>query len=143
MQLRFMKLDKEAIIPTRATLHSAGIDLYSLESLTIYAGAVHKVKTGIACEIPQGYWGDIRPRSGKATKEGLILRSSNVVDADYRGEIMLCCYNLSNLPMSIAKGERIAQMLIMPVTYILIEEATSLSETVRGTGGFGSTGKSV
>ena len=146
MQLKFKKLHPDAILPTKGTHEAAAVDIYSIEDVFLAATTFKKVRTGLAVEIPSGYFGFIAPRSGKATKEGLILRSSNVVDADFRGEIMICCYALPDggsfgESINIKKGERIAQMIIIPVPAIEVEEALELSNTERGSGGFGSTGK--
>ena len=141
MLLKFKKLHPDAILPTKGTEHSAAVDLFSIETVDIPGNTFYKVNTGLSVEIPIGYFGLVAPRSGKATKEGLILRSSNYVDADYRGPIMICCFALGVEKLHIEKGERIAQMAIIPIPQLEIEWAEKLSETNRGNGGFGSTGK--
>jgi dUTP pyrophosphatase len=156
MQLKFKKLHPDAIIPTKGTKDSAAVDMYAIEDKVIPLHCFRQVRTGLAVEIPEGYFGFIAPRSGKATKEGLILRSSNVVDGDFRGEILICCYNLADeyigsehwtarrtnaeTLLQIKKGERIAQMVIIPILNAEPTEAKELSTTERGEAGFGSTG---
>ena len=140
--LKVKKLNPNATLPTKATTHAAAFDLYSAEDAFLSQDEFRLVDTGIAMEIPSGYFGYIRPRSGKATKEGLVLRSSNVIDADYRASVKIGCYALGVKNLSIKAGERIAQILLLPVPEFAVEEVTELSETNRGTGGFGSTGRS-
>lgn len=138
------KLDDNAVIPTYGTEYSAGFDLYSVsdEEITIPAHETVLVKTGLAMEIPQGYAGFIFARSGIATKRGLAPANKvGVVDADYRGEVMVALHNHTNENKKIEGHERIAQMVIMPfltAEFNLVEE---LSETKRGKVGFGSTGQ--
>lgn len=138
------KLKDQAIVPTYGSEFAAGADLYAcLEAtVTIQPGETYLVKTGIAMEIPVGYAGLIYARSGLATKKGLAPANKvGVVDADYRGEIMVALHNHSNKEVAIEPGERIAQMVITPfltANYTVVEE---LSDTVRGESGFGSTGR--
>lgn len=137
------KLDEKAIIPTYGSEFAAGCDLYSLseEEITIKAHETVLVKTGIAMEIPEGYAGFIFARSGLATKRGLAPANKvGVVDADYRGEIMIALHNHTNEDKVIEGHERIAQMVIMPFMAANFIEVAELSDTVRGSGGFGSTG---
>lgn len=141
MILKVKKLLPEAIIPTRGTGYAAAFDLYSVEDLEIQNNTFKFINTGIAIEIPEGYCGYIRPRSGKATKEGLALRSSNLIDSDYRGKILIGAFALGVEKLIIKKGERVAQLLILPVPKIKIQEVDELSITERNTGGHGSTGK--
>ena len=141
MKINFKKIDKRAIIPTYGSPYSAGADLYSLEPVTIQPGETVLVHTGLALEIPEGYGGFIFARSGLATKRGLAPANKvGVIDADYRGEIMVSIYNQSSTVQSIDGGERIAQLVIMPFLAAEFVEAEELSDTVRGAGGFGSTG---
>lgn len=141
--VRIKKLNDKAIIPTYGTEFSAGADLYACidEAVTFAPGETKLIKTGLAMEIPVGYAGLIYARSGLATKKGLAPANKvGVVDADYRGEVMVALHNHSNVDVTIEAGERIAQMVIAPfltANFIVSEE---LEETVRGTGGFGSTG---
>lgn len=143
MEVRIKKLSENAVMPTYGSEFSAGADLYACleEAVIIQPGETYLVKTGLAMEIPEGYAGLIYARSGLASKKGLAPANKvGVVDADYRGEIMVALHNHSNVAATVEPGERIAQMVIAPflkAEYNLVEE---LSDTVRGTGGFGSTG---
>ncbi len=144
MKLKIKKLDERATIPTYGTEFSAGADLYNLKDcdITVEPHKTVLVKTGIALEIPEGYCGLIFARSGLATKRGLAPANKvGVIDADYRGEIMVSLHNHTDLPASVEGGERIAQLAIVPFLKAEFEETDELSETVRGVGGFGSTGK--
>lgn len=137
------KLSPDAVIPTYGSEFSAGADLYACTdgSVTINPGHTVLVKTGIAMEIPEGYAGLIYARSGLATKKGLAPANKvGVIDADYRGEIMVALYNHSQIPATIENGERIAQIVIAPFLKADFTEAEELSDTKRGAGGFGSTG---
>ena len=144
MQVKIKKLCENAILPKYATEFSAGADLCAcLEGdVEILPGATVLIRTGLALEIPKGYAGMIFARSGLASKRGLAPANKvGVVDADYRGEVMVALHNHSNVPAEIAGGERVAQLCILPVVqgeFILSE---TLDETERGEGGFGSTGK--
>ncbi|MBQ3782060.1 MAG: dUTP diphosphatase [Lachnospiraceae bacterium] len=138
------KLNAEAVVPTYGSEFAAGADLYACIDgpVTIAPGETYLVKTGIAMEVPVGYAGLIYARSGLASKKGLAPANKvGVVDADYRGEIMVALHNHSNVEATIEPKERIAQMVITPfltAQYTVVDE---LSDTVRGEGGFGSTGK--
>lgn len=143
MQVRFKKLNPEAKVPTYGSSWAAGADLYALceGDLLIPAGETVLVHTGIALEIPEGYAGLIYARSGLASKRGLAPSNKvGVVDADYRGEIMVSLHNHSAVDQTIAAGERIAQLVVTPFLRVEFEESESLTDTVRGAGGFGSTG---
>lgn len=142
--VKIKKLSKNAIIPTYGSEYSAGADLYAClnSEVVIEAGETYVVKTGIAMEIPEGYAGFIYARSGLATKRGLApANKTGVVDSDYRGEIMVALYNHSKEAQSIAPGERIAQLVITPFLTADFMEAEELTDTQRGSGGFGSTGR--
>ena len=142
MKVNYKKLCPEAKIPTYGTEYSAGADLCTLDALEIAPGATVLVHTGIAMEIPEGYCGLVFARSGLATKRGLAPANKvGVVDADYRGEIMISLHNHSDIPQIIEPGERVAQLVITPFLTADFRETDSLSDTVRGAGGFGSTGK--
>ena len=144
MKINIKKLDPRATVPTYGSEFSAGADLYALldAELTIAPAETVLVHTGIAAEIPCGYGGFIFARSGLASKKGLAPANKvGVVDADYRGEIMVALHNHSSAPATICPGERIAQLVIMPFLAAEFFEAEELSETVRGEGGFGSTGR--
>lgn len=145
-QVKIKKLDPNATIPTSGSAFAAGYDLYACLSgdgeVTIPAHHTVMVPTGIAVALPEGTFGGVFARSGLASREG--LRPANcvgVVDSDYRGEICVGLHNLSAEPYTVQPGERIAQMIIMPYFAPEIVEVASLSETDRGAGGFGSTGK--
>jgi dUTP pyrophosphatase len=128
--------------PNRATPGSAGFDIASAEEVTIEPGRVLAVATGFALAIPEGYEGQVRPRSGLALKHGVtVLNAPGTIDADYRGEVKVILVNHGSLPFRIAIGDRIAQLVISPVTTAVFELAQELDATSRGAGGFGSTGK--
>ncbi|HET9688009.1 MAG TPA: dUTP diphosphatase [Pseudolabrys sp.] len=132
-------------LPDYQTAGAAGLDLFAAipdtKPLTLRAGARVLVPTGIAIALPEGYEGQVRPRSGLATRHGLtILNAPGTIDADYRGEIQVVLANLGNEDVTITRGMRIAQLVIAPVARAQIVEVASLDETVRGSGGFGSTG---
>ena len=142
MKLNIKKLDERATIPTYGTEYSAGADLYSIEAVTVEPHKTVLVHTGLALEIPEGYAGLIFARSGLACKRGLAPANKvGVIDADYRGEIMVALHNHTEAPVSIDAGERVAQLAIMPFLKAEFELTDELSDTVRGAGGFGSTGK--
>lgn len=142
MKIRFKRLDSSATVPTYGTEYSAGADLYNLpEPVTVAPHTTVLIHTGIAVEIPEGYCGLIFARSGLATKRGLAPANKvGVIDADYRGEVMVALHNHSDLPATVDAGERIAQLAILPFLKAEYEESEDLSDTVRGAGGFGSTG---
>ena len=137
------KLNERAILPTYGSEYSAGADLYALtdEEIVFQPGETKLVHTGLAMEIPEGYAGLIYARSGLASKRGLAPANKvGVVDADYRGEVMVALHNHSNVEQKIAPKERIAQLVVAPFLKAVFEESETLSDTVRGSGGFGSTG---
>ena len=143
MKVAIKKLDERAVLPTYGSEFSAGADLYALldEALTILPGETKFVHTGIAIEVPEGYAGLVYARSGLASKRGLAPANKvGVIDADYRGEVMVALHNHSTIAQTIQSGERIAQLVITPFLKAEYFESETLSETVRGTGGFGSTG---
>ena len=138
------KLDERAVLPTYGSEFAAGADLYAVldEELTILPGETKLVKTGLAMEIPEGYAGLIYARSGLAAKRGLAPANKvGVVDADYRGEVMVALHNHSTMPQTIAPMERIAQLVVAPFLKAEFVQADELESTVRGEGGFGSTGR--
>jgi dUTP pyrophosphatase len=134
-----LKLDPQAILPTRAHPDDAGLDLYSLEDFTVAAGESRVARTGIALALPEGHVGLVADRSSWA-KKGLKT-AGGVIDAGYRGEIGVVLWNISRAPIAMARGERLAQLLILPVATPAVREAASLDATKRGAGGFGSTGR--
>lgn len=142
--IKIKKLDEKAIIPTYGTEFSAGADLYALpgESVTVEPHKTVMIHTGLAMEIPEGYAGLIFARSGLASKRGLAPANKvGVVDPDYRGEFMVALHNHTDEPREIEGGERVAQLVIVPFIQGSFEISEELSDTVRGAGGFGSTGK--
>ncbi len=143
--LKIKKIRENAKVPFRATNGSAGLDLCAAieEPITLKGGATAVIPTGIAIALPSNEYGAfIFPRSGLAVKHGIgLLNSVGVVDSDYRGEVMVGVINQISEEYVIQPGERIAQMVIMPVSMMPVEEVSELDDTVRGDGGFGSTGK--
>ncbi len=138
------KLDERAVLPTYGSPYAAGADLYALTDgeVVILPGETKLMRTGLAMEIPEGYAGLIYARSGLASKRGLAPANKvGVVDADYRGEVMVALHNHSTQAQKIESGERIAQLVVAPFLKAEFDEAETLSDTVRGVGGFGSTGK--
>ncbi|MCL2634223.1 MAG: dUTP diphosphatase [Oscillospiraceae bacterium] len=143
MTINVKKLNNSAKLPFRATEHSAGADLFAfLEApITLEPSQRLLIPTGISVEIPTGYGGFVFPRSSLSSKHGITLSNCvGVIDADYRGEVKVALVNHSNEPYIINNGERIAQMVIMPVEVPNFIETDELSDTDRGIGGFGSTG---
>jgi len=141
--LRFRKLRPGALAPRYMSAGAAGLDLASAAEapLRLEPGARLGVPTGLALEIPPGFEGQVRPRSGLAIKFGVtILNAPGTIDSDYRGELTVLLVNLGREPHVINPGDRIAQLVIAPVTQVEIEESTELTDTVRGAGGFGHTG---
>lgn len=143
VKLKFMKLDERAKVPSYGTEFAAGADLYACmdEPVTIHAGETEFIHTGIAMAIPVGLVGLIYARSGLACKKGLAPANKvGVIDSDYRGEIMVALHNHSSEDILVESGERVAQMVITPYIMAEYEESEELDDTVRGDGGFGSTG---
>ena len=143
-KIRIKKLNENAIIPSLGSKYSAGNDLYACinESITIKPHTTVKIGTGLAIELPNGYFGAIFARSGLATKQG--LRPANCVgccDSDYRGEYIVALHNDTDIPQVINPNDRIAQLVVIPYLPVDFEEADELSDTERGDGGFGHTGK--
>ena len=144
MKIKVKKLNESAILPTYGSASAAGADLYNLPGADVIIPAHETVMihTGLAMEIPEGYAGFLFARSGIASKRGLAPANKvGVIDSDYRGEFMVALHNHSNVDATIAGGERIAQMCILPALQAEFLVADELGETVRGEGGFGSTGK--
>lgn len=137
------KLNPAAVIPAYGTEFSAGADLYACieQPVTIAPHTTEVIKTGLSVEIPVGLVGLIYARSGLATKRSLAPANKvGVIDSDYRGEIMVALHNHGDVPQTVACGERIAQMVFTPYVAAEFAECDELSQTVRGEGGFGSTG---
>lgn len=144
MEIKFKKLSDLAITPTKGSAAAAGYDLYAAikENVTIPAHGTEKISTEIALELPEGTFGAIFARSGLATKQG--LRPANcvgVVDSDYRGSVIVALHNDTDTEKIVEPKERIAQLVVMPYVSFDLKEVDDLSETERGNGGFGSTGK--
>ena len=143
-KIKVKKMNDLAIIPTQGSEEAAGMDLHACITDTIYISPHETVKidTGIAIELPKGTFGAIFARSGLATKEGLAPANKvGVIDSDYRNSIIVALHNHSNVSRVINPGERIAQLVVIPYVPIEFKEVNELSETNRGFGGFGSTGK--
>jgi dUTP pyrophosphatase len=142
MVLKVKKLNSDAIIPAYQSEEAAGFDLHSIEDVILKPGERKLIGTGLAFEIEKGYEIQIRPRSGLAFKHGItVLNTPGTIDSDYRGEIKVLLINLGEEDFEIKKGERIAQAVVAPVVQAKFEEVEKLSDTKRGSGGFGSTGK--
>lgn len=145
MKIKIKKINDTAITPTRGSEYAAGYDLYANfneDLCLIYPHEVLKVPTGVAMAIPDGNFGAVFARSGAATRQG--LRPANcvgVIDSDYRGEIIVALRNDTDTIQEVRRGERIAQIVIMPYSSVEFEEADELDSTARGSGGFGSTDK--
>jgi len=151
IQVRFLKLDPRATIPAYHSELAAGLDLAAClprheitsDRVVIHPGDIVKVPLGMALAIPPGHEGQVRPRSGLATRKGLTVPNApGTVDADYRGEMFVALINLGREPVTIRHADRIAQLVIAPVSHAKILVVDSLDETGRGDGGFGSTGGS-
>lgn len=141
--VKIVKLDEDAILPKYAKDGDAGADIYSIEDTKLFNGDTVVVKTGLSIELPDRHEAQIRSRSGLAAKHGIfVLNSPGTIDCGYRGEICVILHKTSQTmsPFEIKKGDRIAQMVIKPVEQAIFEVTDSLSETQRGTGGFGHTG---
>ena len=140
--VRVKKLRENAVLPSYGSDYAAGADLYACNAVTVEPGATEFVQTGLALEVLAGYAGLVYARSGLACKKGLAPANKvGVIDADYRGEIMVALYNHSSQAVEIEPGERVAQLVITPYLTAVFEETEELSDTVRGEGGFGSTGR--
>ena len=137
MKIKAKKLNTEAIIPKHNLTGDAGIDLYSVEDVTIEPGERYAVATGLAFELPEGYVALIWDKSGIALKKG-IKTMGGVIEYTYRGEYKIILLNTSDQTFQVKKGEKIAQMLVQPIMTVEVEEVAELSDTVRGEHGFGS-----
>lgn len=136
-----IKADDPALMPEYKTTHAAGVDLMAAHGGEIKPFERTLVKTGIYIELPEGFEAQIRPRSGLALKNGItIVNTPGTIDSDYRGEIGIILINLSEETFVYKKGDRIAQMVVAPVTRAVFEPVVELTETERGAGGFGHTG---
>jgi dUTP pyrophosphatase len=142
MSLRVARLDARARLPTRAHPGDAGLDLYAVEAAVLAPGERASIPTGIAVEIPSGHAGLVLPRSGLAARHGIsVVNAPGLIDADYRGEVRVLLLNTDReQAFELAAGDRIAQLLVVAVAISEVDEVTSLTDTVRGAGGFGSSG---
>ena len=131
-------------LPRYQTGQSAGLDLHAdLEApLTLAPGARARVPTGLAVAIPPGHEGQVRPRSGLAHRHGItVLNAPGTIDSDYRGELQVLLVNLGEAPVTLHRGDRVAQLVVAPVVQVAVTEVETLDETPRGKGGFGHTGR--
>lgn len=129
-------------LPDYATSGAAGMDLVSVETVVINPRQRVLVGTGLAIALPEGFEGQVRPRSGLALKHGItVLNAPGTIDADYRGEVKIILINLGDSAITLNAGERVAQLVVAPVRQVTIKVVTELSETLRGDGGFGHTGR--
>lgn len=141
VSVKIVRDNADIQLPEYATPQSAGMDLRANEELTIAPGDIKSVGTGLHIELPEGYEAQVRPRSGLALKKGIsIPNAPGTIDADYRGEIRVILVNLGKSDFQIKKGDRIAQMVIAPVTRVIWNAVDSLESSTRQSGGFGSTG---
>lgn len=143
--IRFLRLSEHARLPQYMTAGAAGMDLScsSVEPILLAPGKRVAVPTGLAMELPEGFEGQVRPRSGLAINSGVtVVNAPGTIDCDYRGEIRVLLINLSDVVHTIVLGDRVAQLVIAPVVQAKIEESSVLSQTGRGDGGFGHTGRS-
>ncbi len=144
MKVNIKKLTETAKLPERGSAYAAGYDLFAdlQEVIEIKPHETYMINTGVAMEIPEGYWGGVFARSGLSAKEG--LRPANcvgVVDADYRGPVCVALHNDGEVIRTVTPGQKIAQLVVVPFLAVEFDEVEELSDTVRGAGGFGSTGK--
>jgi dUTP pyrophosphatase len=142
--IRLLPHGADLPLPSYATAHAAGLDLMAAidAPLEMLPFARLVVPTGISIALPEGYEAQVRPRSGLARKHGItLLNAPGTIDADYRGEVQVILINLSPDPFMVSRGERIAQLIVAPVTRIAWAHTEALTQTARGTGGFGSTGR--
>jgi len=144
VKILIKKTNKEVIIPKYKTVGSSGVDLSAFldKEVVIKPNSSDLIPTGLQVAIPEEFEIQIRPRSGLAAKESIgVLNSPGTIDSDYRGELKIILFNHSNKDFIINNGDRIAQMVLVPILKMEFEEVDSLPDTVRGQGGFGSTGK--
>ncbi len=141
MQIKRLEHGEDLALPSYATEGAAGMDVLAAEAVTIPPGGRHAVATGFAVAIPAGYEIQVRPRSGLALKHGITLPNTpGTIDSDYRGELKVILINHGSEDFPIARGDRIAQLVLAPVTLAGWSEVAELDDTARGAGGFGSTG---
>jgi dUTP pyrophosphatase len=140
--LRVQRLREDAVLPAYAHPGDAGLDLASVEEVTLRPGERAAVPTGLAMAIPGGWVGLVHPRSGLARRHGItVANAPGTIDAGYRGEVLVLLCNLGQESVTLAKGERVAQLLLQRVGSAVVDEVDDLDATARGDGGFGSTGR--
>lgn len=145
-RLRVYRMRPDAVVPRYETRGAAGLDLAACldAPLVLEPGRVVRIPTGLRIALPPGHEGQVRPRSGLAAKHGVtVLNAPGTVDEDYRGEVQILVINHGSRPLTIAHGDRVAQLIVAPVTHVdveTVEEEAALGDTPRGGGGFGSTG---
>jgi dUTP pyrophosphatase len=137
--LSFEKIDPKAVLPTRGSQSAAGLDLYSIEAITLHPNERRLIRTGLAVAIPEGFYGRVAPRSGLAIQKGVDVLAG-VIDADYRGEIGCLLHNIGEERIELPAQSKICQLIIEKIITPTAVWANHLSETDRGSGGFGSTG---
>ena len=141
MIVKFKRVHPDAVLPAYARPDDAGLDVCACEFACVQPGERRLIKTGLVMELPQGTEAQIRPRSGLALKHGItLLNTPGTIDAGYRGELGVIIINLGDQPFDVQPGMRIAQMVIAPVLHVETIEVAEVSHTIRGSGGFGSTG---
>ncbi len=141
MKIPFLSLDPELPTPSSAHDGDAGLDLHAREDVTLPPGTWAMVPTGIAVAIPTGYAGLVAPRSGLAARLGIgVVNGPGVVDAGYRGELRVILINHGDQEVRLSRGDRVAQMVVVPVAQVELVQVTELPDSERGEGGFGSTG---
>ena len=138
--IKFLKMHPDAKLPTRGSEHAAGLDLYSVETVSIAPGKRAEVRTGVSTAIPVGYYGRVAPRSGLAVESGIDVMAG-VIDSDYRGEIVCVLVNLGEETAQLERGKRVAQLIIEAIIMPEPEWVGELENTRRGLAGFGSTDK--
>lgn len=142
VEIKRLANNEDLPLPAYETAGAAGMDLRAAEAVTLKPGARHLVPTGLSIALPEGFEAQVRPRSGLAVKHGVtVLNSPGTIDSDYRGEVKVPLINHGQEDFVIARGDRIAQMVVAPVTRIGWLEVGALDETARGAGGFGSSGR--
>lgn len=141
LKLNVMRLNRRAVLPTRGSVGSAGLDIYSTEDYEIKPHSCCMVHTYLAMEIPEGYCGLLATRSSMGMMGVRIAAGLNIIDSDYRGELKVYLWNDGEYPWTICQGDRIAQLVIVPYYFCEVEETDELTKTKRGSGGLGSTGR--
>ena len=142
VRVEVLRLDPEMPMLQPAKPGDAGVDLRATEPVTLQPGERALIPTGLAVAIPEGYAGFVQPRSGMAINKGLgLLNSPGLIDSGYRGELKIIAINLDSAELQIERGDRIAQLVILPVPLVMYEEVEVLPDSERGSGGFGSTGR--